>query len=539
MGLGETTELTSGFLSLILHAHLPFVKPLHGDTLEGRWLFQAITECYMPLLESLYSLLEDGVRYRIGVSLSPPLLEMLADPFLKDRYQAYLDDLVELSAKEIRRTANDGRIQRLATAYHDRFKELRTNYADKYGRDLITPWLVLQSEGRVELMASAATHGYLPLLLHPGAMRAQIKVGVAAFERHFGHKPSGFWLPECAYVPEIEPFLKDENISYFVTETHGLLFGVPRPKFGYHAPVITPGGLLAFARDPDCSKQVWSAQEGYPGDGLYREFYRDIGYELPVDYLGDTLPVGTRVPTGIKYFRVTDRKSDHKEIYEPGLAQAKAWEHAGNFVFWRAKEAEHWEGVLGRKPIMVAPYDAELFGHWWYEGPAWLQNVFRRLAEEARTVEAITPSQYVQHYPVNQVSEPAVSSWGHKGYHEVWLEGSNDWIYRHLHGSQERLLAVARKNSQARGLLRRAINQAVRELFLAQSSDWPFIMKTGTVQEYAKKRFVNHIGRFHRLCDEIEERAPDPGFLKHLEKADSIFTELDLAGLLDTHITAP
>ncbi|MGI6643880.1 MAG: glycoside hydrolase family 57 protein [Bacillota bacterium] len=524
--------MTSGYLSMILHAHLPYVKNTKSeDSLEERWLFQAITECYIPLLNGFYSLLEENVKFRLAVSLSPPLLEMLADPLLQAKYKTHLENLLELSEKEVKRTSYDSRVQLLARMYRDRFHELLSDYTDKYKQDLIEPWRVLETEGRVELMATAATHGYLPLLLHNEAVVAQIKAGVAAFRKHFHHEPKGFWLPECAYAPEIEEPLKNENLAYFVTETHGLLFATPRPRFGYHAPIVTPNGLLAFARDPDCSKQVWSAQEGYPGDGVYREYYRDIGYELPEDYLGNALPGRTRVPTGIKYYRVTDRRSDHKQIYEPGQALARAWEHAGNFVFWRNKEAGHWSGVLGRNPIMVAPYDAELFGHWWYEGPVWLAHVFRRLSQEASQVTAITPWEYVQHYPVNQVSQPATSSWGYKGYHEVWLEGSNHWVYRHLHEAQERLARISRANPNARGLQRRALSQAVRELLLAQSSDWPFIMKTGTLPDYAKDRFVTHIGRFQKLCDEIEQGAPDPGHLLHLEKVDSVFWDIDLAGL--------
>ncbi len=530
--MGGQTLLTAGFLSLVLHAHLPFVKnPDEEDSLEERWLFQAITECYLPLLNGLYDLVEQGIRFRLGVSLSPPLLEMLADPVLQARYKKYLGNLCELTEKEIKRTACEKHHQHLATMYRDNFRKLYRDYADKYEDDLIRPWGDLESEGCVELLSSAATHGYLPLLLQPEAIAAQIKIGVATFKRHFHRQPKGFWLPECAYAPEIEPVLRSQGITHFITETHGLLFASPRPRFGHHAPVLTPTGLLAFARDPDCSKQVWSAQEGYPGDSWYREYHRDIGYELPMDYLGRAIPKDTRLPTGIKYFRVTDRASEHKEPYEPDTAARRAWEHANNFVFWRNKEASHWMQVLGRAPVMVAPYDAELFGHWWYEGPLWLANVLRILSKKGNRITTITPSEYTQYYPINQISQPAISSWGYKGYHEVWLEGSNDWTYRHLHESQDRLLKALKLYQQPRGLMKRALNQAVRELFLAQSSDWPFIMKTGTVSDYARNRFVTHIGRLQRLCHEIEQGAPDPSFLSRLEGADSLFQGLDLSRL--------
>ncbi len=520
-----------GFLSLVLHAHLPYVKhPEKEDSLEGRWLFQAITECYIPILESFERLVNDNVPFRVAVSLSPPLLEMLSDPLLLSRYEHYLEVLRELADKEIFRTRDDPRLNALAIMYKAGFERLLDRFLTVYGRDLVAPWKQFEEMGVVELLSTAATHGYLPLLLHKEAVQAQVKAGLTAFRRHFGHSPEGFWLPECAYSGGVEAPLKEQGITNFILETHGVLFASPRPRFGFHAPILTRGGILAFGRDPDCSKQVWSAEEGYPGDGAYREFYRDIGYDLPLEYLGDALPEGVRAPTGIKYHRVTDRKSDYKDLYDPHSARAKAWEHARNFVFWRDREAEHWKNILGREPIMVAPYDAELFGHWWYEGPLWLEYVFRALAENP-TLKAITPSEYRGYYPINQIAEPAVSSWGHKGYHEVWLEGSNDWIYRHLHDSQERLINISTLSKNARGLGRRALSQASREMLLAESSDWPFIMKTGSVVGYAKERFAGHISRLQRLLDEIEDGSPDPEYLKELELKDSVFEGIDLADL--------
>lgn len=520
---------TQGFLAIVLHAHLPFVKhPESEDSLEERWLFQAITECYIPLLECFGRLVRDGVPFRASVSLSPPLLEMFSDPLLRERYKKYLLILAELGEKEMDRTREDSRFSSLARSYRDRFLETHRLFCDVYREDLTEAWRDLANEGRIEFLTSAATHGYLPLLLSPKAVGAQVRTGFLAFRRHLGREPQGFWLPECAYMPEVEPFLREGGVTYFMLETHGVLLATPRPKYGFHAPLVTPGGILAFGRDPDCSKQVWSADEGYPGDGDYRDFYRDAGYDLPVDYLGRALPNGSRVPTGFKYYRVTHRRSLHKEVYDPKAAHEKAKAHAANFLFWRSKESSHYHGVLGRAPIMVAPYDAELFGHWWYEGPLFLEELLRLTARGESGVVAVSPSDYLQHYPVNQIAQPAPSSWGYKGYNEVWLESSNDWIYPHLHFCGEEMASVAERHRDATGLARRALNQAGRELLLAQSSDWPFIMKAGSVPDYAKGRFVTHIGRFRRLIEEIEKGAVDPVFLREVERKDSIFSGLDL-----------
>jgi 1,4-alpha-glucan branching enzyme len=518
----------NGFLAVVLHAHLPYVKhPELEDSLQERWLFQALTECYIPLLTAFGRLVADRIPFRVTVSLSPPLLEMLADPLLRRRYKRYLDTLLELGEKEVRRTASDGPVNRLARDYTEQLSEIKRLYNEVYKEDLAGAWEDLSRVGAVELITSAATHGYLPLLLSDRAVGAQIRTGLSAFRRHFGENPKGFWLPECAYCPEVEPYLREEGVSYFILETHGVLLARPRPKFGFHAPIVTPHRLAAFGRDPDCSKQVWSADEGYPGDGAYRDFYRDIGYELPAAYLGKALPSGQKAPTGFKYHRVTDRRSEYKEIYNPADARGKAAEHAANFLFWREREAEHYRALNGRPPIMMAPYDAELFGHWWYEGPVFLENLFR-FAAAGSSIATVTPTDYLALYPVNQVAEPATSSWGYKGYNEVWLEGSNDWVYRHLHACQDRLADAMARHRDALGLSLRALHQAARELLLAQASDWPFIMKTGSVPEYAKSRFTNHIGRFSELLSQVEEGAVDPVLLGRLEEADGIFAGSDL-----------
>ena len=279
--------MPKGFLSVVLHAHLPFVR--HVDTpdcLEQRWLFQAITETYIPLLNTMFRLAEDGLPGRVTVSLSPPLLEMLDDTLLQKRYIGHLENLIELAEKETVRLKGDITLEPLARMYLSKFRQAYIDYVDRFKCNLIQPWAALESEGYVELCTSAATHAYLPLMLTKGSIKAQIITGLNTFRRHFGHTPKGFWLPECAYTPDVEPVLKHEGVQYFILETHGVLFSTPRPRFGYHAPVVTPHGLLAFARDPDCSKQVWSADEGYPGDPWYREYYRDIGYDLPLEYLG-------------------------------------------------------------------------------------------------------------------------------------------------------------------------------------------------------------------------------------------------------------
>jgi Uncharacterized conserved protein len=276
---------------------------------------------------------------------------------------------------------------------------------------------------------------------------------------------------------------------------------------------------------------VWSATEGYPGDFDYRDFYRDIGYDLDYDYVRPWLKGEARRQVGIKYYRITGKTSD-KDVYDPDRAREKAPIHAGNFVFNRQRQFEHLRAHMDRPPIVVAPYDAELFGHWWFEGPQWLDYVIRKAAYDQTTFRLITPSEYLDMFPRNQVAQPSMSSWGNKGYSEVWLCGANDWIYRHLHEAARRMAALADRfgadgAADSDPLLRRALNQAARELLLAQSSDWAFIMHTGTTTEYAARRTISHVARFNRLYEQILAGAVDAAWLAELEARDNLFPWLD------------
>ncbi len=517
-----------GYLCLILHAHLPFVRhPEHEDFLEEDWLFEAITESYIPLLKRFERLEEEGVFYRIAVSLSPTLVAMLNDWLLQERYLKRLNGLVELAAKEVERTRWDARLNRLALMYHWLFEDTRRTYVDKYSKDLVSAFRRLGATGHVELLTCAATHGYLPLLdLNRNAVRAQVEIACRQHERNFGVRPKGLWLPECGYSPGIDEVLKECGIRYFFTDTHGVLHATPRPRYGVFAPIYCPTGVAVFGRDMESSKQVWSAREGYPGDYWYREFYRDIGFDLDYDYVKPYLHGGVRGQTGVKYHRITG-PGDDKDLYEPDRALEKAAEHAGNFVFNRRRQVEHLAGLLGRPPVIVAPYDAELFGHWWFEGVTWLDFVIRKCADERSALELTTPTEYLSINPRNQVAAPSMSSWGWKGYNEVWLEPSNDWIYRHLHRAAADMVELARMGSGGDPLKERALKQAAREILLAQSSDWAFIMKTGTTVEYAVRRTKEHIARFAKLNEEIRHGAIDIDWLDDIESKDNIFPEID------------
>ncbi len=530
-----------GYLMLVLHAHLPYIRhPEHEYFLEENWLYEGITETYIPLLKVFEGLRNDGIDFRLTLSMTPPLVSMLTDELLQNRYLRYINKLIELSEKEVERTKWSHEYHGLAKMYRDKFCEARHIFEDKHGKNLVNAFKSFQDSGNLEILTCSATHGYLPLMdIYPEAVQGQIQVGVESYRKHFQRDPLGIWLPECGYHPGHDQYLKEAGIRYFFTDAHGILHASPRPKYGIFAPVYCNTGVAAFGRDLESSKQVWSAQEGYPGDYVYRDFYRDIGYDLEFDYVKPYICTdGTRTHTGIKYYRITGQTAD-KAIYDPYMAKEKAAQHAGNFMFNREKQIEYLSSFLDRKPVVVSPYDAELFGHWWFEGPDWLDYLIRKVTFDQSTFKLITAREYLQYYPTNQVSTPSMSSWGYKGYNEVWLEGSNDWIYRHLHKAAERMSELANKYSNPTHIERRALNQAVRELLLAQSSDWAFIMKTKTMVPYAIRRTKEHISNFSKLYGDINNGTIDDGWLSNIEYKNNIFPEINYELYRSESLKAP
>lgn len=519
-----------GYLCLMLHAHLPFVRhPEHDYVMEENWLFEAITETYIPLLSVFENLLDDNVPFRVTMSMTPPLCTMLTDPLLQERYVRHIERLIDLAEKEIVRTAGDPKVNATARMYLDRFELCRAVFVDIHDCNLVAAFSDLQKKGVLEIVTCGATHGYLPnMQVNPKAVRAQIQVAANSYRSFFDTSPVGIWLPECGYFPGVEKYLEECGIRYFFTDTHGILFAEPRPRYGVYAPVICRDSpVSAFGRDIESSKSVWSSKIGYPGDPDYREFYRDIGFDLDMDYIAPYIdPIGIRINTGLKYYRITGA-GKHKEPYDHRNALDKATEHAGNFMSNREKQIDYLSSLMDRPPIIVAPYDAELFGHWWYEGPDWINFLIRKIAFEQDKITLATPSDYLRHHPRNQICTPSFSSWGAGGYSHVWLDQSNDWIYRHLHEMERRMSQCAEHYAYAEGTARRVLNQMARELLLAEASDWAFIMKTGTMVQYAVRRTQEHVANFNRLHEDLTNNSLDENFVSLLESHDSIFPEID------------
>lgn len=525
----EGKPMPKGYLAFLLHAHLPFVRhPEYDQFLEERWFFEAMSETYIPLLRMFDRLARENIPSPLTVSLSPTLLAMMEDPLLQARYRAHLARLIDLAGRELNRLAGEPHISRLAAMYRERFEDALALF-DHCGGRLSQLFKQFRDRGVIEIITTAATHGILPLLSpQPKAVAAQVGIGLDYFESVLGFRPDGLWLPECAWTQGLGPVLRQEGIRYFFLESHGIENASINPFHGVYAPIYTPEGVAAFGRDRETTKEVWSAEEGFPGDPDYREFYRDIGHDLDMETIREFICGGIRCDTGIKYHRITGPTS-HKHFYNPDAAREKAALHAAAFVERRVSHIEYLHSVMEAPPIVVAPFDAELFGHWWFEGPLWLEYVIRKAAFDQDVFQFITPGGYLDRHPVHQVAEPASSSWGRAGTLETWLNTKTEWIYGHLIEGTRRMeeLVLRYGSGEVPPLLDRALRQCLRELLQAQGSDWPFIITNGTAEGYATRRLRDHISRFHALADAIASARIDEETLSAMEALNPIFPQAD------------
>ncbi len=420
---------------LVLHAHLPWVIGTENE----RWLHEAVLDCYLPLLD----VLERSPKGRVTLSVTPVLVAMLEDADARKRTEAFIIEgckrrLPLNPAHEWHRGAANRALRGLRSG----------TIVERLG--------ALAASRSIELITSAVTHGFLPLLATvPQAAAAQVELGVEAHRRAFGVDPLGFWLPECGYAPGLDALLAKNGLRYTFVDSHAL----EGAAYGTAAPVFLPAGVAAFARDVDASEQVWSSFVGYPADPVYADFHHRV--------------------EGQRVLRITG--SEQKEPWEPGVALERAREHARHFLEERGKGAA----------LQVAPYDAELFGHWWLEGPAFLEEVL------AKGEALSTPSEVLRESPTLEARELPFSTWGRAGTAEVWLGPRNQWMWPHLHRAAEELT----KQGDAR---------ALNALLLAQASDWPFLIDAKTSAGFAQEQFERHLMRFRALAREETAEGPTP-----------------------------
>ncbi len=512
-----------GIILFVLHSHLPFIyHPEYNESLEERWLFEAVKNSYIPLLLAL----EESKDFNISItfSFSGTLLAMLTNDFFKERIYKDLKKTIELGEKELERTKHSI-FYKPAKFIYDNYLKVFNRFNELNG-DILKGFKDLAYQNKIEIITSNLTHCISPFYMFEESniklLEYQIYKAVDNFIRYFGFEPKGMWLPECAYYQELDKLLVKYKIEYTFLEYHGILFSRSKVKYGTFIPYLTKGGLVVFGRDRESSKQVWSAKEGYPGDFFYREFYRDIGFDLDFDYIKNYIhESGTRVDTGYKYYRITgaDVELSKKEVYDPDLALKKSLEHASNFIFNRERQCEYWQDKLKLNvPLAItAMYDTELFGHWWYEGPYFIKNIIKLINENPNYLVSLsTPSKYLSMLKESNfnldIIEPNSSSWGWKGYYEYWLNGSVDYMYRHININSQELIDLIKNDSNNNELL----SCALYEILQAQCSDWPFIVFTGQVSPYGHYRFKQHISNLISILNTIKNNQYNPNYFNNI-----------------------
>jgi len=515
-------------ISLVLEAHLPFIKEFSKeDDLseageEGRY-FEYITETFLPLLEVFDRLENDHVPFRLAIAISPVLCHMLCDNHMQKKYLNYIDKQIEFGRQELERTAGETALNKLAQVYYNKIVDRRIAFTERYEKNLLKALDFYRRRGKVEILASCATHAFLPFISHnPESIQAQMEISVSTYRRHFGNIPQGFWLPELGWTSAIEPYLRAYNFSYTIVDNHSLLFGNPLPEKGTFYPAKTPNGTFIFGRDFYAVQKI----EELANDELYRNNNRDAGYELPPETVSQFLSAeAERRRTGYKYWT----RCEHTDtIYNPQEACDRAAEHARLFLESTISRLEEASKHMEETPLCLYAHNADNFGRFWYEGTHFLETLFR-MASGYRDFQFITPSEYIfrQNLSSIQVTAPEFSSNGVNGYAETWLDVSNDWIYRHLARSMERMTELAERFPDDTGLKERALNQAAREILLAQSSDWPSMLYKQDSTEYARTQAENALRNFTTIYEALGSNYISTEWLTTLERRHNIFPNIN------------
>lgn len=545
------------YFCLVLHSHIPYVLN-HGTWPHGTdWLYEAAAETYLPLLEVLNRLEKEGLKSGLTISFTPVLVEQLKSQKFVQGFIDYLTLKLETAVNDYLYFQRSGQKELLPLSLFWRrwYEKIFRLFVDDCNSDLIQAFARHQESGQVEIITSAATHGYLALLSLDESVQHQVRQGQLVYKRYFGRRPVGFWLPECAYRPgyswkpplgDTEPYLRlgtdeilgQEGLKYFFVDSHLLKGGEARgvylekfpalrllwdryrekfkagpvrPQDPYQPYLVHPSHLSFFARDEVSGKQVWSRFQGYPGEASYLEFHKK------------------HFPGGLRYWRITGVETDLADKtpydYEKALERVEA--HASHFV-WLLNDSlkNHQAGVIS------SLYDTELLGHWWFEGPEWLYRIVKKLHSPDSVVKPATASHCLEELPPALIVSLPEGSWGEGGYHWIWLNEDTSWIWSRIYELENKCRPWLKATVQPDRMNARLLKLLFQEKFLLESSDWPFLISTMTARDYAEARASLHFERARRLLDLLEKKAglsPEENFfLDKIEEEDSIFKEIVL-----------
>ena len=554
-----------GALCIVLHGHLPYVLN-HGTHPHGEaWLHEAAAETYLPLLEMIGQCALYKARPAITVGLTPVLLEQLASERFKTGFVEYLQERAA-RAKTDRaefEQSNQPHMAHLAGKWHDWYRD-RLAHFNRIDRDIVREFSRRASEGHIEILTGCATHGYLPLMLNDQSIRAQLAAGVTSSRNRLGFQPRGLWLPECAYRPEwdhwipsvlygdarrrpgLETFIADAGLDHFFVDTHLITGAQPLGTFdGGHfnavsddqlywdtkrgwRDILEPVGVASHPQPPRCfamgrhprvGEQVWSGSIGYPGTGTYLEFHKKHGER------------------GLRYWKVTNNKAGlgEKDMYQPDDVPGKIFEHAHHFCSVVREVLAEYHNRTGRQGVCLAPFDAELFGHWWFEGPQFLRDVILTLSN-APDIQLLTTQEVIAHHVPDKVMRMPEGSWGENGDHSVWMNDKTRWMWEIEYRAEERMARlVAQLPWQTNQAVAEHLTRAARQLLLLQASDWPFVIHSQGAVDYGIQRFSGHATNFNRAAEIAEELAAGKPLsplraveIAEMDVHDDIFPDIDL-----------
>lgn len=564
----------NGNYVLILHTHLPLVLH-HGTSPHGvDWLNEAVAECYIPLLNVFNDLLNEGIKPNVTMDISPVLCEQLENPDFKKIFIRYCDEKIaaaQTDREDFKRWGYDPHHIWLTEFWENWFKERKNDFLEKYNRSIIQSLKELQDKDAIEIMTCGATHGYFPLLGYDKSINLQVKAAVENYQKYFGRKPRGIWLPECAYRPAyfwnslipvapfnqkhfrrgIEEFLHHHQIEYFVTDQKLLDESKPIGAFDsekkFFNTVLSPyfqstpwnfdknplrtylvssgddverGTAAIFTRHRDLSMLVWSGEVGYPGEPDYLDFHKK------------------HLKSYLRYWRVTDNKADmmYKNLYHPDWIWKKIDLQTNHFIHHIENTVNYYKNLTNKFATLTTPFDTELFGHWWFEGPEFIRNLIRGL-HHSPWVNMVKASEQLDLLNPQEVISIPEGSWGENNNHDVWMNEGNKWTWEQIYNDELRLnnIFASLNFNGIDNQSKRILLQALRELMLMQSSDWQFLIYTQSAKDYAEQRFFFHHSDFNKLCDMAQKSISGEQlseeellYVEEIEKRDTVFPELQL-----------
>ena len=492
---------------LHLHTHMPYVMNHdmwpHGTV----WLSEVVCESYLPILEVIQDLHQEGIRPTLSFDFSPILLAQLSHSNALSIFTEYVKQQIEQSKKDLEKFSKiPDAVQNIPMGefwksfYEERLQTLH----GMNDSSIIERLRIAEQDGLIEIMTCGLTHAYLPLLDFEQSTRMQIASSVKMHELYFAHKPRAIFLPECGYAPKLigengEYYLEDiileqsinmivldqQHSMKYVDSEHDVVRILPeslRPLSQVRLQKTYKNqSLKVLIRHKSASDKVWSEKSGYPSHSAYLDFHK------------------REFDSTLRYWKVTNHPEYTQEKYPYMMADAKkqAQIDAKEYVEYLEELALSYSEQVNETGVICLAFDTELFGHWWFEGPEFLSNFIREM-DRSDILSLKFPSEIQWNDSIHTV-QCSAGSWGMNGTDETWKNASTMWLLDNIHDAEQRFEDRVHSIDINDQLEKRIMDQALRELLLMQASDWPFLITKNQASDYAKERFMQHQDYFTSL----------------------------------------